>query len=104
MQIYRTKTFRKHVKKLGVTEAEISALEEEIAANPTIGDVIAGLKGARKIRFAFGGKGKRGSGRVIYTLLLREDIAYLLVAYAKNEKSDLTQDDKDAIRKFIETL
>jgi hypothetical protein len=80
------------------------ALEDEIAADPAAGDVIPGLKGARKIRFAFGGKGKRGGGRAIYVLFTVEDTAYFLVAYAKIEKGDLTKDDKDAIRKFIESL
>lgn len=65
MQVFRTKTFRKHVRKLGVSEEEVKALEEEIAADPATGDVIPGLKGARKIRFAIGGKGKRGGGRAI---------------------------------------
>jgi hypothetical protein len=101
MQIYRTKTFLKHLKKLGVTQTELLALEDEIAADPTIGDVIPGLKGARKIRFAFGGKGKRGGGRAIYVIFRQEDTVYLLVAYAKAEKGDLTRADKDAILEFI---
>jgi hypothetical protein len=104
MQVFRTKTFRKHVRKLGVTEEEVKALEEEIAADPATGDVIPGLKGARKIRFATGGKGKRGGGRAIYIVITKDDTAYLLVAYAKARKEDLTQDDKDALLKFIALL
>lgn len=104
MQIFRTKTFLRLLKKLRVTKEELLALEDEIAANPAIGDVIPGLKGARKIRFAMGGKGKRGGGRAIYVIFTAEETVYLLIAYAKAEKENLTQDDKDAILEFIESL
>lgn len=104
MLIYRTKTFRRQTKQLGVTEAEVKALEAEIAANPNTGDVIPGLKGARKIRFAMGGKGKSGGGRAIYFVLVSQVTAYLMVAYAKSEQVDLTQDDRKALIEFIGRL
>jgi hypothetical protein len=104
MEIFRTKTFRKHIKKLGVTDDELRDLEDEIAANPAAGDVIPGLKGIRKIRFAFGRKGKRGGARAIYIVIVADDIIYLLMAYAKGEKEDLTQDDKSALLEFIKLL
>jgi hypothetical protein len=56
MEIFRTKTFKKAVKALGATEDEIKAVETEIAADYTAGDVIQGTSGARKIRFAMGVK------------------------------------------------
>ena len=59
MEFIRTTSFTKATQKLGVTEAELEALEAEIATNPQAGDVIQGLKGVRKIRFGYGGKGKR---------------------------------------------
>lgn len=104
MEIFRTKTYRKAVKKLGASEAELKAVEDEIAANPTAGDVIQGTGGARKIRFAFGGKGKRGAGRAIYVAMIEDDLIYMLMAYSKAERDDLTKDDKDAIKEFIDEL
>ena len=65
-----------------------------IAQNLLSGDVIPGLQGIRKIRFAFGGRGKRGGGRAIYFLRVSEELVIMLNAYAKNEKSDLTNDQK----------
>jgi len=53
------------LKKLHATKDEIDALEAAIVANPNAGDVIPGLGGIRKLRFAVGGKGKRGGGRAI---------------------------------------
>jgi hypothetical protein len=37
-----------------------------ISARPTIGDVIPGTGGLRKVRIPLQGRGKRGGGRVIY--------------------------------------
>jgi len=57
MQLIRTTSYIKAITKLRLTEAEVEALETEIALNPKAGDVIKGLKGVRKIRFGYGGKG-----------------------------------------------
>jgi hypothetical protein len=104
MEVYRTKTFKKAIKNIGATEAEVKAVENEIARDHTAGDVIQGTSGARKIRFAMGGKGKRGGGRAIYVAIVEEDTAYMITAYPKSAQEDLTAQDKDAIRAFVESL
>ncbi|HKB95369.1 MAG TPA: type II toxin-antitoxin system RelE/ParE family toxin [Rhizomicrobium sp.] len=104
MEIFRTKTFTKAVKQLGATEEKVKAVEDEIAADHTTGDVIAGTSGARKIRFALGGKGKRGGGRAIYVAIVADDTAYMITAYSKATKDDLTNDDKRAIKEFVDSL
>jgi hypothetical protein len=48
--------------------------------------------------------GKRGGVRVIYYLLVRPDLVYLLDIYAKNEKSDLTAADKRELRAIVSEL
>jgi hypothetical protein len=104
MELIRTATFSKAIAKLKVTAAELDALEAEIATNPQGGDVIKGLKGVRKIRFAYGGKGKRGGGRCIYLVLTVEDTIYLLLAYGKGKQTDLSQKQRRDIVSFIEEL
>lgn len=104
MKIFRTRTFLKDVKRMGVTEKELKLVEHEIAADYTAGDVILGTGGARKIRFAMGGKGKRGGGRAIYVAVVTEDTAYMLLAYPKSEQEDLTSDEKKAVKAFIDSL
>jgi hypothetical protein len=104
MKIFRTKTFTKAVKKLGITEDEVKAVEDEIAVDHTAGDVIAGTSGARKIRFSMAGKGKRGGGRAIYVAIVAEDTAYMITAYSKATQDDLTKDDKKAIKAFVDSL
>ena len=104
MEILRTTSFTKAIAKLNVTDAELEALETEIATNPQAGDIIQGLKGVRKIRFSMGGKGKRGGGRCVYLVLSIEDSVYLLLAYGKSKQTDLSQKQRKDILAFIEEL
>ena len=102
MRIVRTKRYLKDLKRLGVSASDISALEQNIANDPNVGDIIQGLKGVRKVRFGFGGRGKRGGGRAIYYLMLSDDAALLITAYAKNEKEDLTAADRKIIAFIVQ--
>jgi putative component of toxin-antitoxin plasmid stabilization module len=85
MKVVRTNVFLRCLKKLRATKAEIDALEAALVANPNAGDVIPGLGGIRKIRFAMGGKGRRGGGRAIYFLLMADETILMLTAYSKSE-------------------
>ena len=62
--------------------------------HPDAGDVIPGAGGARKLRWAAKGKGKRGGARIIYLYMMVASRIYLLRCYAKNVKADLTADEK----------
>lgn len=104
MKIVRTTFFEKSLKKLGASKADLAKLEDAIAAEPEAEDVIAGLRGARKIRFSLGGKGKRGGGRAIYVAIVTADTAYLLLAYRKNEQADLSEAQRKVIEKLIVEL
>lgn len=83
---------------------EREAAELEIALAPTAWPVIPGTGGARKARAARGGRGKSGGVRIIYYVLTRKGVLYLLDVYAKNAKENLTDADKREIRKFVAAL
>jgi hypothetical protein len=102
--IVRTSMYLRSIRKLKATADELAAVEAEILVHPEIGQVVPGLRGVRKIRFAMGGKGKRGGGRAIYYVVWLRGTAYMLIAYSKSEKSDLTGDDRRAIRGVLENL
>lgn len=104
MKFFRIKRYSKDLKRLGISAAEADALEDEIAARPEAGDVIQGLNGVRKIRFGFGGRGKSGGGRAIYYLMINDDLAFMIMAYAKNEKPDLTPTDRKVVTEIIKEL
>jgi hypothetical protein len=104
VKIVRTSAFSKCLKKLNASEGDIERLETELAANPAAGDVIQGLSGARKIRFAMGGKGKRGGGRAIYVVVWRADTAYLLFAYSKAVQEELSSVQREALAAVIKEI
>ena len=58
----------------------------------------------RKVRFARSGEGKRVGYRIV-TFFSGADIpVFLLSVFAKNEKSDLSKDEKNALKKLLQVL
>ncbi|HVV93889.1 MAG TPA: type II toxin-antitoxin system RelE/ParE family toxin [Hyphomicrobiales bacterium] len=104
MRIVRTTSYLRAMRKLGASDADIGDLERIIQSDPSVGDVVVGLRGVRKIRFGFGGRGKRGGGRAIYYALWTEETVFMLLAYAKARKEELTPADRKALLRIIEEL
>ena len=73
-------------------DKEFHALQAALLGDPFAGDLIRGSGGLRKIRMAMAGRGKRGGARVIYYYVVDDDRLYLLYAFAKSERADLTRD------------
>lgn len=70
-------------------ESEREAFIDWIARNPLGGDVIPGADGARKVRWAVQGRGKRAGARVIYFNLLDDGEIVLLMVYAKADRENV---------------
>lgn len=85
-------------------EDEHEAFVNFIAMNADLGDVVPGLGGIRKIRWAREGMGKRGGARVIYFFYDEGAPIYLLQVYAKGAKSDLNPNEKKALQLAARTL
>ena len=83
------------------TEPDRDALVNFLATNPEAGDVIAGTGGVRKIRWAVEGRGKRGGARVIYFYYSASLPLFLLSAYAKNQKANLSQAERNEMRRLV---
>ncbi len=99
-----TKEFDKNWKTMNLTDSDLKALQEELILNPTKGDLMQGTGGLRKLRIAFEGKGKSGSGRVCYVDFAVFDKIYLITAYPKNEKDNLSKAERNAIANMIAQL
>ena len=71
--------------------------------NPEAGDVIPRAGGLRKLRFADErrGKGKRGGLRVIYYWWNEGSQFWLFTVYDKDEMSDLTKSQRQALKEMI---
>jgi hypothetical protein len=96
--------FDRQWQKMGMGDDELRTLQETLLQNPKAGDLIRGTGGLRKIRVAFAGRGKRGSGRVAYVDFTVHEAVYLITAYPKNEKDDLTRTEREEIAKVIVRL
>ena len=96
--------FDRQWKKLGLDDDDLRQLQEALLQNPKAGDAIRGTKGLRKIRIAFDGTGKSGSGRVAYVDFTVYKKIYLITAYPKSEKDNLTKAERNAIAKIIVRL
>ena len=96
--------FRNVVLKNRSTGEDDSYAELEIALGPTAWPVIRGTGGARKARAARGGRGKSGGVRIIYFVVSRRGVIYLIDIYAKSEKEDLTDAERREIRKLVAAL
>lgn len=99
-----TISFRKSWAAMGLNDRDLVELEKALLENPRLGDVIQDTGGARKMRIQLEGRGTRGGGRVIYLDVFEKEHLYLLFAYPKNVQSDLTPEQKKAIRKIIEEI
>jgi hypothetical protein len=93
--------FDRQWKKMGLGDEELRQLQETLLQNPKAGDVIRGTKGLRKIRIAFEDQGKSGSGRVAYVDFTVHEVVYLITAYPKNEKGNLSKAERNEISKKI---
>ena len=103
--IKTTKAYEKSIEKfLTERERERHDMENQIAIDPLNWPVIRGTGGIRKARFSRDAIGKRGGGRVCYLYLTVHETIYFLSAYSKNEKEDLSEQDKKKMRKTVEQI
>ena len=93
--------FDKVWKEMGLTDDDLQALQEQLLANPQIGDVISGTGGLRKMRFSLPNRVKRGSSRIIYIDFCVVETIYLIFAYPKNEKDNLSAEEKRNLKKLV---
>ena len=84
-----------------MTDAERVNLVAYLASNPEAGQLVPGTGGARKIRWAVPGKGKRGGARTIYYYHNESIPLFILDIYTKNEKSDLSEADKRSLKRLL---
>ncbi len=96
--------FKSRWEALGLNEEDLLRLQIELLADPKVGDVMQGTGGVRKMRFAFEHRGKSGGVRVIYVDFEVYEKIYLLTAYTKNEKENLTKKERSEIKQLIEVL
>ncbi len=100
MVIIETSIFTNKIPTI-LNDEEYRGLQNVLLAMPGAGDLIQGSGGIRKIRWGASGRGKRGGARIIYYWANNHDQIFMLFAYAKNERDDLTKDQLSALREIV---
>lgn len=101
--VVETPIFVRRAEKL-LSEEEHADLITCLAGEPEAGDEIVGTGGVRKLRFGAMGRGKSGGVRVIYYFYDGSMPVYALLIYGKNERADLTPDQRKAVTAFAAAI
>ncbi len=96
--------FEKRWKQMNLNDNDLKRLQSELLFNSQKNPVMKGTGGLRKIRFAFENTGKSGSARIVYVDFVIYNTIYLISAYPKNEKDNLSNAERNAIKNIIEKL
>lgn len=103
MTVVETEVFLQRAKTI-IADQERDRLIAYLASNPEAGQVIPGTGGARKIRWAVPGKGKRGGARTSYYYHNEQVPLFLLDIYAKSQKATLSEADKRSLQRLLPLL
>jgi hypothetical protein len=98
--VAETPLFQRQAKKLW-SEDEGQAFVDFIARSPEVGNIIPDTGGVRKVRWSREGMGKRGGAWVIYFYFHEGAPLWLLLAYAKADRGDMTTDEKRAASDLV---
>nr|WP_321477439.1 type II toxin-antitoxin system RelE/ParE family toxin [uncultured Paludibaculum sp.] len=84
-----------------LSDEEYRRFQAALAVNPSMGPLIRGGGGIRKVRVAMQKRGKRGGARVIYYLAVRKNLILLLYAYPKNVAETLTTKQTEELARAV---
>jgi mRNA-degrading endonuclease RelE of RelBE toxin-antitoxin system len=98
-----TKHFSDRVIEL-LNDDAYAKLQLFLAEFPDAGDLVKGGGGIRKVRVALPGRGKSGGARVIYFWVVADDAILLLDIYAKNNQTDLSDEQIKALHQEVKGL
>ena len=94
----RLPEFEKQCAHLALDDDDVREVENELLENPTVGKIIRGTGGLRKVRIALQGKGKSGGARVIYVDFAFYRKIYFITVYAKSEFDGLSQAEQNELK------
>jgi len=103
MTVVETTEFLKHAARL-MSDSEREDLVAFVGANPDAGEVMPETGRVRKIRWAREGMGKRGGARVIYYYHSQRLPVFLLTAYPKTRKANLSKAERNAMKRLVPIL
>jgi hypothetical protein len=103
MEFIEAPAFTRHISDY-FDAGEYQSLQNALAENPDLGDLMPGTGGFRKIRWADArrGKGRRGGLRIIYFHFLSDHQIWLMTLYDKDKTADLTKAEKKILKAALD--
>lgn len=99
-----TAAFLAQAKDEGVSDSEVAALVQILAANPEAGGMIVGSGGCRKLRLAGRGKGKSGGYRVVTFFAIPDLPVYCIAVLSKGSRENFDADEVAAMSAFAKRI
>ena len=103
MEFIETPTFTKKITSL-ISDESYKDFQRQLLLNPEKGDLIKDGGGIRKIRWNLENKWKSGSIRIIYFYKIQKEIIYMLYAYTKSNKANLSDSETKILRTLAKEL
>ena len=101
MVIIETSIFTRRIKEL-MSDEEYRELQEALVNRPSMGNIIRGTGGLRKVRWKQEDRGKSGGIRVIYYWMMKNEQIYMLYVYPKSKQEDLTSEQVKDLKSIVE--
>ncbi len=102
--VIETPDYLQDAKDAGLSGDEMAAIIQIIASDPKAGDVMVGTGGARKLRFAASGKGKRGGVRTVHYFGGDHVPVFMLAVIKKGDRDNLSKAECSALRKELQGI
>ena len=99
-----TKEFDRNWKDLGLNDDDLGELEIYLCKNPDCGDTLEGTGGVKKFRWALEGRGKSGGARIVYVDIVFAKHIYLITAFPKNEKANLSKEECNQMKTLVTAI
>jgi hypothetical protein len=102
--VIETPTYLRATELEGLSHAERNNIVTIVAADPTVGDIVQGTGGCRKVRIPGRGKGKSGGYRLITFYGGIDMPVFLLTIYGKGHKADMSKAERNELAKRTTAL
>jgi len=102
--VIETADYLQDAKDAGLSGDEMAAIIQIISSDPKAGDVMVGTGGARKLRFAASGTGKRGGVRTVHYFGGDDVPVFMLAVIKKGDRDNLSKAECNALRKELQVI
>jgi hypothetical protein len=102
--VVETDAYLADAKAAGLDEEDRARIVDFMANNPAAGDLVRGTSGVRKVRIGRAGGGKSSGYRLLTVYFDDDNPVYLMVVFAKNEKTNISKAEAKALEKAVDLI